>query len=129
MQRTQTKTVLFIVVLVLLITFGFNRGWLAWQSEQRPIGKLRPIDLVTPTSVASVATNPLETTDPTTKPVGSHSTSSPATGQIDPLDPDGQPTNSGATATTDPITQATDTSGVSSTDPSHHDDRGGHDDD
>jgi hypothetical protein len=37
-------------LLVLVIVLGFNRGWLAWHSNAQPVGKLRPADLIGPTT-------------------------------------------------------------------------------
>jgi hypothetical protein len=37
-------------LLVLVIVLGFNRGWLAWRSNAQPVGKLRPADLISPTT-------------------------------------------------------------------------------
>lgn len=54
-------------ILVLLIGLGFNRGWLAWRSDQRPLGKLRPVDLISATSV-SESSEPPEITGPGSKP-------------------------------------------------------------
>lgn len=46
--KSKAKTYLLAtsLVLALLTVLGFNRGWLAWHSDQRPVGKLRPADLV-----------------------------------------------------------------------------------
>ncbi len=57
-KATRTKNILIVGVLflALLITLGFNRGWLAWHSDQRPVGRLRPVDLASQTSAPRTET-------------------------------------------------------------------------
>lgn len=57
-KATRTKNILIVgaLLLALLITLGFNRGWLAWHSDQRPVGRLRPVDLASPTSAPTTET-------------------------------------------------------------------------
>jgi hypothetical protein len=50
-RRPRAKNALIIgsVLLTVLVVLGFKSGWLAWRSDQRPVGKLRPADLVATT--------------------------------------------------------------------------------
>ena len=48
--------VLFAAALCVLIALGFRSGWLALHSDERPIGRLRPSDLIE-TSVAQPPTD------------------------------------------------------------------------
>jgi hypothetical protein len=52
-NRSKFVTVIGIAVLMFLIIVGFQRGWLAFRNDQRPVGKLRPVDLVTSIPLAS----------------------------------------------------------------------------
>jgi hypothetical protein len=65
--KARTRLLLGAACLVLLIALGFNRGWLAWHSDQRPLGKLRPVDLVTATSVPESSELP-QSTGPYSQP-------------------------------------------------------------
>jgi hypothetical protein len=55
-----------VVAVVLLVVLGFATGWLALTSEQRPVGKLRPTDLVPRTSVPRTRSGGLESPNDTT---------------------------------------------------------------
>jgi hypothetical protein len=94
-RRTQTTTILFLgaFVLGLVIMLGFNRGWLAWHSDQRPIGKLRPIDLIAATSEAK---------DSTTDPGDADPTNTSAFNPVWPPSDDDQPAGPNSTSATYP---------------------------
>lgn len=87
------------VVVTLLIVAGFNRGWLAWHSDQRPLGKLRPADLVGATSMPE-SSKPPETADsqPSTVPApptaAATSTTHDDHGSTTPVDPNSGPVDS-----------------------------------
>jgi hypothetical protein len=75
-----------VIVLVMLVVAGFNRGWLAWHSDQRPVGKLRPADLISSpaspetTLTAANATSSIPATTPlngTTSTTRTAATTSP----------------------------------------------------
>jgi hypothetical protein len=91
------------IVLALMIIAGFQRGWLALQSDQRPLGKLRPGDLVARTASVSdttLAQGPSDTIDslpdatsvpltsvPPTSDANSHVDSKPPKPGTDPITP------------------------------------------
>lgn len=51
--KTKDLVTLGIGALALLTTLGFEQGWLALAGDQRPVGKLRPKDLIGAKSQAS----------------------------------------------------------------------------
>jgi hypothetical protein len=78
-SRAKHAVLLGFGLLLLLIALGFNGGWLAWHSNARPVGKLRPTDLIHSTTSSPQPSSGIPTPDATFVPIDDDHPSIPST--------------------------------------------------